>query len=65
MLVAGDLLALVPMARAVLLMVAWGMSEADLAPCSSDPGERALLILTFLLTILVDLTVAIGVGVTL
>jgi SulP family sulfate permease len=69
MLVAGDLLALVPMTvlAAVLLMVAWGMSESDrfVALLRVDPGERALLILTFLLTIFVDLTVAIGVGVTL
>lgn len=69
MLVAGDLLALVPMTvlAAVLLMVAWGMSESDrfVALLRVDPGERALLVLTFLLTIFVDLTVAIGVGVTL
>lgn len=69
MLAAGGLLAMVPMAAlaAVLLMVAWGMSEADrfLALARSDAGERALLILTFLLTVFVDLTVAIGVGVTL
>ena len=66
---AGDLLALVPMAAlaAVLLMVAWGMSEADrfVALVRTDAGERALVILTFLLTVFVDLTVAIGVGVTL
>jgi sulfate permease, SulP family len=66
---AGGLLATVPMAAlaAVLLMVAWGMSEADrfVALARTDAGERALLILTFLLTIFVDLTVAIGVGVTL
>jgi SulP family sulfate permease len=69
MLLAGRLIAYVPMTTlaAVLLMVAWGMSEADRfrALLRSDPGERALLILTFLLTVLVDLTVAIGVGVTL
>ena len=69
MLLAGNLIAYVPMATlaAVLLMVAWGMSEAGRfrALLRSDAGERALLILTFLLTILVDLTVAIGVGVTL
>jgi SulP family sulfate permease len=52
---------------AVLLMVAWGMSEAGRfrALMRTDAGERALLLLTFALTILVDLTVAIGVGVTL
>jgi SulP family sulfate permease len=69
MLLAGDLIAFVPMATlsAVLLMVAWGMSEIDRfrALLRVDAGERALLLLTFLLTILVDLTVAIGVGVTL
>jgi SulP family sulfate permease len=69
MLAAGDLIAFVPMATlaAVLLMVAWGMSEAGRfrALLRTDPGERALLLLTFFLTILVDLTVAIGVGVTL
>ena len=66
---AGHWLALVPMAAlaAVLLMVAWGMSEFDrfVALVGTDAGERALLILTFLLTVFVDLTVAIGVGVTL
>ena len=69
LLLAGDLIAFVPMATlaAVLLMVAWGMSEAGRfrSPAAQRPGERALLLLTFLLTILVDLTVAIGVGVTL
>ena len=69
MLVAGRLIASVPMAAlaAILLVVAWGMSEFDrftsLLPV--DTGERALLFLTFGLTVLVDLTVAIGVGVTL
>ena len=52
---------------AILLVVAWGMSEFDrfrsLLP--TDKGELALLVLTFGLTVLVDLTVAIGVGVTL
>jgi SulP family sulfate permease len=69
LLVAGRLLALVPMTAlaAVLLMVAWGMSEYDrfVALLRTDAGERGLLILTFLLTVFVDLTVAIGVGVTL
>jgi SulP family sulfate permease len=68
-LLAGNLIAYVPMATlaAVLLMVAWGMSEAGRfrSLLRTDPGERALLLLTFFLTILVDLTVAIGVGVTL
>jgi SulP family sulfate permease len=69
LLLAGHLIAYVPMATlaAVLLMVAWGMSEAGRvrALLRSDPGERALLLLTFALTVFVDLTVAIGVGVTL
>lgn len=68
-LLAGKLLALVPMAAlaAVLLMVAWGMSEYDrfIALVRTDVGERGVLVLTFLLTVFVDLTVAIGVGVTL
>jgi SulP family sulfate permease len=68
-LIAGKWLALVPMAAlaAVLLMVAWGMSEYDrfIALVRTDAGERGVLVLTFLLTVFVDLTVAIGVGVTL
>ena len=69
MMAAGPLIAFVPMTTlaAVLLMVAWGMSEAGRfrALLRTDAGERALLLLTFFLTILIDLTVAIGVGVTL
>jgi SulP family sulfate permease len=69
LLVAGRLIAYVPMSAlaAILLVVAWGMSEFDRfrTLLSIDTGERALLLLTFTLTILVDLTVAIGVGVTL
>jgi SulP family sulfate permease len=69
LLVAGKLIAHVPMAAlaAILLVVAWGMSEAERFKnlLRMDTGERALLLLTFGLTILVDLTVAIGVGVTL
>ena len=69
LLLASAAIGYVPMAAlaAVLLMVAWGMSEADrfLVLLRADAGERAILVLTFLLTILVDLTVAIGVGVTL
>jgi SulP family sulfate permease len=68
-LVAGRWLSLVPMSAlaAVLLMVAWGMSEYDrfIALVRTDAGERGVLVLTFLLTVFVDLTVAIGVGVTL
>jgi len=69
LLVAGSLVAYVPMAAlaAILLIVAWGMSEIDRfrTLLRMDAGERSLLLLTFALTVLVDLTVAIGVGVTL
>ena len=66
---ASDYMAFVPMAvlAALLFVVAWGMSEAKrfLLLLRMPIGERAVLVVTFLLTILVDLTVAIGVGVTL
>ena len=69
MLVAGRFIARVPMAAlaAILLVVAWGMAELDRFKSlfKMDAGDRALLLLTFGLTVLVDLTVAIGVGVTL
>lgn len=69
LLVAGHWVAYVPMAAlaAILLIVAWGMSEAERFRqlMRMEAGERALLLLTFGLTVLVDLTVAIGVGVTL
>jgi SulP family sulfate permease len=69
MLLAARVIAHVPMAAlaAILLVVAWGMSEVDRfrSLLRMDAGERALLLLTFALTVLVDLTVAIGVGVTL
>jgi len=69
LLVAGKLVAYVPMPAlaAILLIVAWGMSEIERfrALLRMDAGERALLLLTFALTVFVDLTVAIGVGVTL
>lgn len=65
---AGELMAVVPMAvlAAVLLVVAWGMSEAGrFVMLLRMPGsERVILVITFLLTVLVDLSVAIGVGVT-
>jgi SulP family sulfate permease len=65
---AGRLMAFVPMAvlAAILLMIAWGMSEAErfIALLRMPVGERAILLITFALTVLVDLTVAIGVGVT-
>ena len=69
LLAGADLMAFVPMAAlaAILFVVAWGMSEIDrVAALMRMPiGDRALLLLTFGLTVLVDLTVAIGVGVTL
>jgi sulfate permease, SulP family len=69
MLVAGRFIARVPMAAlaAILLVVAWGMAELDRfkSLLKMDAGDRALLLLTLGLTVLVDLTVAIGVGVTL
>lgn len=66
---ATDLMAFVPMTAlaAILFMVAWGMSEYErfLALLRMPNSDRAVLLLTFGLTVLVDLTVAIGVGVTL
>ncbi|MCX8476297.1 MAG: SulP family inorganic anion transporter [Sphingomonas sp.] len=68
MLAAGGLMAYVPMAAlaAILFMVAWGMSEHRrfFALLRMPNGDRSVLLLTFGLTVLVDLTVAIGVGVT-
>ncbi len=69
MLFAMDIMAFVPMAAlaAILFVVAWGMSEIDhfIHIFRLSRADRAVMILTFLLTVLVDLTVAIGVGVTL
>ncbi|AKM09123.1 SulP family inorganic anion transporter [Croceicoccus naphthovorans] len=69
MLFATDLMAFVPMAAlaAILFMVAWGMSEYErfFVLLRMPNGDRAVLLITFALTVLVDLTVAIGVGVTL
>src|SRR5690606_35372905 len=63
------LMGYIPMAAlaAILFMVAWGMSEYErLLRIRAMPiGDRVVLLLTFALTVLVDLTVAIGVGVTL
>jgi len=65
----AKLMAFVPMAAlaAILFMVAWGMSEARhfIGHMRMPNADRAVLLLTFGLTVLVDLTVAIGVGVTL
>lgn len=69
MLVATDVMSYVPMAAlaAILFVVAWGMSEAKrfFALLKMPMGERAVLLITFGLTVFVDLTVAISVGVTL
>ncbi len=69
MLFAMDIIAFVPMAAlaAILFVVAWGMSEIGhfIHIFRLSRTDRAVMILTFLLTVLVDLTVAIGVGVTL
>ncbi|MBI4030074.1 MAG: STAS domain-containing protein [Proteobacteria bacterium] len=69
MLFAMDVVAFVPMAAlaAILFIVAWGMSEIGhfIHIYRLSRTDRAVMVLTFLLTVLVDLTVAIGVGVTL
>jgi SulP family sulfate permease len=69
MLFATDLMAFVPMAAlaAILFTVALGMSEYRrfLLLLRFPGGDRVVLLLTFFLTVMVDLTVAIGVGVTL
>ena len=56
-----------PVLAAILFVVAWGMSEAGKFRhiLVHSPSERFVLLLTFGLTVLVDLTVAIGVGITL
>ncbi|WP_375394662.1 SulP family inorganic anion transporter [uncultured Sphingomonas sp.] len=65
----ANLMRFVPMAAlaAILFVVAWGMSEHErfLGLLRMPNGDRMVLLLTFALTVLVDLTVAIGVGVTL
>ena len=69
MLFVMDVMAFVPMAAlaAILFIVAWGMSEVGhfIHIFRLSRTDRSVMILTFLLTVLVDLTVAIGVGVTL
>jgi SulP family sulfate permease len=67
LLVAGDLMRLAPMPAlaAVLLLVAWGMSESrHLVRLHQMPrADAALLLLTLVLTVAVDLTAAIVAGV--
>lgn len=69
MMLASDVMKYVPMAAlaAILFIVAWGMSEIRhfIHIFKLSRSDRMVMILTFLLTVLVDLTVAIGVGVTL
>lgn len=69
MLVLGPLITRIPLASlaAVLVIVAWNMSEIDHIRhfMRAPVGDRVVLVLTFILTVLVDLTVAIGVGVVL
>lgn len=64
-----DLMRVVPMPvlAAILFLVAWGMSEIHhfIHIFRLSSMDRLILVLTFLLTVLVDLTVAIGVGVAL
>lgn len=58
--------AYIPLAAlgAVLTLVAWNMAEVKQFThlLSAPPGDRAVLLLTFLLTVFVDLTLAIEVG---
>ncbi|TDK28490.1 STAS domain-containing protein [Luteimonas aestuarii] len=69
MLVLAPLMRYVPLAAlaAVLLVVAWNMSEAEhfRTTLSAPWGDRLVLLLTFLLTVFVDLTVAIQAGIVL
>lgn len=69
MLAAWPLTAYVPLAAlaAVLMIVAWNMSEIDKFRhlMRAPAGDRMVLVITFLLTVAVDLTVAIEVGVVL
>jgi SulP family sulfate permease len=65
----APLAAYIPLAAlaAVLVVVAWNMSEVERFRhlLAAPLGDRAVLLLTFALTVLVDLTVAIEVGVVL
>ena len=69
MLVLGPLLSFIPLASlaAVLVIVAWNMSEHERFwyLLSGPIGDRLVLLATFGLTVLVDLTVAIEVGIVL
>jgi SulP family sulfate permease len=69
MLVAAPLASYIPLASlgGVLAIVAWNMAEKEefASLIRASWGDAAVLLATFLLTILVDLTTAIAVGVTL
>jgi len=69
MLIAAPLAGYVPLAAlgAVLAVVAWNMAERQdfKVLLGTSTGDRLVLLATFLLTVFVDLTVAIGVGVVL
>lgn len=69
MLFATDVMMFVPLAAlsAILFIVAWNMSEIRhfIHIFKLSKSDRTVMLLTFALTVLVDLTVAIGVGVTL
>ncbi|MGH6945702.1 MAG: SulP family inorganic anion transporter [Kiloniellales bacterium] len=56
-----------PALASVLLIVAWNMSELQRFRhlLKAPPGDRVVLLLTFALTVLVDLTLAIQVGIVL
>lgn len=68
-LIAAPLVAYIPLAAlgAVLLIVAWNMAEKSefLALIRSSPADALVLLSTFLLTVFVDLTTGIAVGVVL
>lgn len=69
MLLLAPLMSYVPLAAlaAVLLMVAWNMSEVERfrVLMRSPWGDRMVLLVTFVLTVMFDLTIAIEVGVVL
>lgn len=69
MLVAAPLASYIPLAAlgAVLAVVAWNMAEKHefMALLRTSRADAVILLTTFILTILVDLTIAIGVGVVL
>lgn len=66
MLFVGKWAAFIPMATlaGILVMVAWNMSEAEsfLSVLKGSKSDAAVLLTTFLLTVFIDLTVAIEIG---